>query len=164
MKISRMTAWIVFLALSLSGCNSPAWVSFALPINEPKDKWILGHQIDINSIVRNDPLVTYRRRVIWNPSETTLTGYDGCDRINKKLTAIVGKATVNCDKRTMISSGDDEEVLECDHSTYIFTVKGIKPKQYESPSIPDIADAGDIFKYCSRFQTIKAYALYIINK
>lgn len=151
-------AGIALLALTLSGCDTPLWVSYSRPIQAPVDSWALGYQINLNSIVRNGPLVTYRARAIWKPSETPFIGYHGCQNIGQQLTAVVGKVTVNCEKRTIISDGEGE-VLECNHSTYIAT--GRKVAAGESPPLPDIADSGDYFKYCSRFETAKAYVLHL---
>ncbi len=160
----RRTYWSVgmlVLALSLSGCDKPLWVSYARPIDQPVDSWAIGYQMNLNSIVRNGSLLTYRARALWKPSETPFIGYSGCESINKQLTAIVGKVTVNCDKRTIISDGEGE-ILECDHSTYI--ASGRKSTPGESPSMPDIVDTGDIFKYCSRIETVKAYAAQLLSK
>ncbi len=146
----------------LSGCDKPLWIKFTNSSLAPKDSFVSGYQINLNSIVRNGPLLTYRARELWIPRNDNdiVMGYYGCERYNKKLTAVVSTVTVNCEKKTIINSGEPD-IFECDSSTYI--PSGRKTKKGESEPIPDMIDAGDLFKYCSRLNTIQAYATQLFN-
>lgn len=162
MRRTYIAAVVTILVVLLSACDKPLWIKFSRSSLQPEDSYVSGYQIDLNSIVRNGPLVTYQARELWKlrSDNAVIIGYYGCEKYNKKLTAVVSKVTVNCDRRTIIS-GVESDIFECDNGTYI--PSGRKFSKSESEPIPDLVDSGDLFKYCSRLDTMQAYVTKLLN-